>query len=40
MVSEILGFSLNKGGGAWLVSLDGTRICMVKGRGSEGFLRY
>ena len=46
MVSEILGFLLNKGAGAWpqgvtgCVLAYGTRIYMVKGWGSEGFLRH
>ena len=50
MVSEILRFLVNKGGGAWVqgflagvtgcVLAYGTRIYMVKGWGSEGFLRY
>ena len=45
MVSEILGFLLNKGGGAWsqgVIWLRGgdLKSYMVKGWGSEEFLRY
>ena len=49
MVSEILGFLLNIGGGAWPQGVPGwchwmclsiSTKYMVKGWGSEGFLRY